>query len=285
MAMGDNQRRVGNKVIFPFQTAIVAWVDLLGYGSQISAGGFNPLSKESKAAHRRLKVFHHVIAQHSHRIYPSLVLNDGAILYRDLSYRSNSVTYDFIRRSWGLFQEINKQEKSSGFPGARMVIATGFRVRGRRAGIDRTKGQLKSIFGRLEDGKISTNQAINEAARAQARFDIVPHLQSNYAFTKAYLAESDGSSAGMGGSSCFLDLTLVNTSAGSEIEFAEIIPWENSRLGLSANFGRIEMVKHNNKRHIQSHYYRTGLSVAEHLTDDPSILLKLRDARRKYRLS
>lgn len=275
--MHDKQRRVGLRVKFPFQTAIVAWVDLLGYGCQISTAGFNPLSDESKSAHRRLKVFHNVVAEHSHRNYPSLVLNDGAILYKDLSYRSNSVTYDFIRRSWKLFQEINKQDKATGFPGARMVIATGFRVRGRRAGMDRTKGHLKSIFKRFGEGQISAEQAINEAARARARFDIVPQLQSNYAFTKAYLAESDGSSAGLGGSNCYLDLALITESKGNEITFAEKISWNNSKLALSAEFGRIEVLKHNHKGHIHSHYYRTGLSVAEHLTNDPSLLRKMRD--------
>ena len=67
-------------------------------------------------------IYHDLIAEKSNRLFPTLVLNDGAVAYRDLSYRSPSVTYDFLMRCWELFIAIRKAEASSGNAGPRMVI-------------------------------------------------------------------------------------------------------------------------------------------------------------------
>ena len=97
---------VGMKTHFPFQVSICAWVDLLGYGAEIKEAGYNPLDPKAKAAVKRIRHFHQVVADHSLRDFPTLVMNDGATAYRDLSYRTRWTTYDFR-----LFQDIQRVEK------------------------------------------------------------------------------------------------------------------------------------------------------------------------------
>lgn len=51
---------------------------------------------------------------------------------------------------------------SAGHPGARMVLACGFGMRGRWAGMDASAGQLRSILARLQEGRINSEQAARE---------------------------------------------------------------------------------------------------------------------------
>lgn len=205
---------VGKSVFFPFQTAITCWIDLLGYGRMMSDAGFNPLSAASGVAIRRLRRFHRLVAEHSRRAFPTLVMNDGAVGYRDLSYRTRWVTYEFLQDSWRLFQAINAAEVADGNPGARMVIATGFRMRGRRDGLDAVSIAFKDIIQKVRDEKITLEQAIGRASRIRSTFDIIPQLQANFAFTKAYRAEQAGSKAGLGGPNCFVDLSVFERPRG-----------------------------------------------------------------------
>ena len=116
---------IRKSAMFPFQIAIVCWIDLLGYGAMIAEADFNPLHPKAVDAMKRLRSFHKTVADHSARIFPTLVMNDGAAAYRDLSMRSRSPTHDFLMRAWRLFQSIQKDETANGLPGARVVMATG----------------------------------------------------------------------------------------------------------------------------------------------------------------
>lgn len=194
---------------FPFQTSAACWIDLLGYGSMISEAEFNPLHAKAKEALARLRRFHSTVSNHSGRYFPTLVMNDGAVAYRDLSMRSRSVTHDFLVRAWNLFRDINAAEQAEGHPGARIVLAAGFRMRGRRAGIDARNSHFQSVMSRFQAKEISARQAIMEAAMIRQDFDIVPQLQANFAFTKAYVAESSGSKGGLSGPNFYLDLTAL----------------------------------------------------------------------------
>ena len=104
---------------FPFQVAVACWIDLLGYGRMISKAGFNPLHPDARHALARIRAFHRFIAEHSARHFPTLAMNDGAVAYRDLSFRSRSVTHDFLTRAWQMFEAIRNEENKSGYPGAR----------------------------------------------------------------------------------------------------------------------------------------------------------------------
>lgn len=72
----------------PFYTSIACWIDLLGYGGVISRARFSPTHAEAKSAIDRLRRFHRLVAEHSSSRFPTFVINDGAVAYRDLSYIS-----------------------------------------------------------------------------------------------------------------------------------------------------------------------------------------------------
>tara|TARA_R110002051_G_scaffold57603_2_gene106440 strand:+ start:14500 stop:15348 length:849 start_codon:yes stop_codon:yes gene_type:complete len=277
--MVDTNQRVRMSVKYAYQMAIVGWVDLLGYGSQISEAQFVPTHPKASEAHLRLRRFHRIVSENSRKLFPSLVMNDGAIVYRDLSYRSNSVTYDFIRRAWNLFNAINEEEQQNGDAGARMVVAAGFRLRGRRAGIDQTAGHLGSILKRFELGEISSKQAIYEASRAQAKFDIIPQLQSNYAFTKAYVAESGGSKKGFTGNKFYLDMALLASPITSDVVVDRTVKWQDQRLQLSGSFGEISNIVDHGSGYMPRGAYRDGVEVAQNISNDPDILAKLRKSK------
>lgn len=267
---------VGKSTTFPFQTSVACWVDLLGYGRMISEADFNPLHEKAKAALARLKRFHGIVADHSGRYFPTLVMNDGAVAYRDLSMRSRSVTHDFLVRSWNLFTAIREAEVADGFPGARLVFATGFRMRGRRAGMDLRNTHFQSVMKRFQEKKIDAAQAITEAAAIRQDFDIVPQLQANFAFTKAYVAESLGSSGGLHGAQFYVDLSIFDDPIPSWVELGPIVDWNHPTLRLSAKFAPILDLPL--RMHVEGGPVgiRDGLQVAQQHAQNPDVLGALR---------
>jgi hypothetical protein len=265
---------------FPFQVAVACWIDLLGYGAMIAEADFNPLHSKSKAALARLRRFHSIVAGHSARYFPTLVMNDGAVAYKDLSLRTRSVTHDFLCRAWNLFSEIKKTEAADGLPGARLVLATGFRMRGRRAGIDMTNKQFKSVMRRFQANEIDAKQAIAEAAAVRQHFDIVPQLQANFAFTKAYVAESSGSALGLGGANFFVDLALFDTPLPKWIKLGPTIDWSHPKLGLQTSFAPVDDIPA--WKHIEGGPVGIldGLQIAQKLARNPNVLSSLRAAEK-----
>jgi hypothetical protein len=269
---------VGKSVVFPFQIAVVCWIDLLGYGAMIAEADFNPLHPNAALALARLRRFHQIVAAHSARYFPTLVVNDGAAAYRDLSLRSRAPTHDFLMRAWKLFNSIKKDEIENGFPGARMVLASGFRMRGRRAGIDSTTKQFESVMRRYQSGEITAKQAISEAASVKRSFDIVPQLQANFAFSKAYVAERSGTRGGLGGANFFVDLALFERPTLAWIEKGAAVEWSDKKLHMTASFAPV--LDFPRFKHVEGGPLgiRDGLQIAQYLTQDPDVLTALRTA-------
>lgn len=265
---------------FPFETAVVCWMDLLGYGAMIAEADFNPLHPKAQDAVRRLRQFHKIVASHSARNFPTLVMNDGAAAYRDLSLRSREPTYDFLMRAWTLFNEIKNEENASAFPGARVVLATGFRMRGRRAGMDAMAGHFRSLMGRFQNGSVSAAQAIREAARIRQPFDIVPELQADFAFTKAYLAETSGAQGGLGGANFFVDLALFDTPTPPWVLKGDAVNWSHERLRMKASFAPILDFAACERVEGGPLGVRDGLQVAQHLAGNKNVLDVLQAAQR-----
>jgi hypothetical protein len=265
----------------PFQVAVSAWIDLLGYGKMISEAQFNPLHENSSAALKRLRTFHEHVAQGSKRSFPTLVINDGAVAYRDLSLRARSVTHEFVVNSWKVFKAIQEAEQTAGHPGARMIIAAGFRMRGRRAGMDQSAGHFRDLMERFQNRQISATQAIAEASRIHRTFDVVPQLQANFAFTKAYVADSDGKAGGLADPQCFVDLCLFDDPPPPWIELGQSVDWRNQRLGMATTFAPIRDIP--SWKHIKGGPIgiRDGLQVARHLTGDQNILRALQKLPRQ----
>jgi hypothetical protein len=264
---------------FPFPVAVVCWIDLLGYGGMIAEAGFNPLHPKASEALNRLQRFHRIVSDHSAQRFPTLVMNDGAVAYRDLSLRHSSVTYDFFSRAWRLFSDINRVEQVNGLPGARLVIACGFRVHRRHTGIDAKSGHLKSLMERYHNGKLNAEEAIREAASSRRLFDIVPELQANFAFTKAYLAESGGSRGGLAGSNFFVDLTIFEEPPPPWVMLGERIMWSNQRLNMNGIFAPVLDLPPSKHAAGGPKGVRNGLQIAQLLTNDPDVLNIIRAAR------
>ena len=269
---------VGKGATFPFRTSAACWIDLLGYGGMIADAEFNPLHPRAKDALARLRRFHGIVASHSGRYFPRLVMNDGAVAYRDLSMRTRSVTHDFLVRAWNLFCEIKATETAEGLPGARMVMAIGFRMRGRRAGMDLRNKQFQSVMRRFQEKKIGAEQAITEAAAIRQDFDIVPQLQANFAFTKAYVAETSGSAGGLQGPKFFVDLSIFDDPLPSWIRLGTIVDWSQHRLGLHARFAPLEDLPVRKHADGGPQGILDGLQVAQRLARDPDVLSALRAA-------
>lgn len=263
---------------FPFQVAIACWIDLLGYGAMIAEAEFNPLHPKAARALARLRSFHQTVARHSVRYFRTLVINDGAVAYRDLSLRSHSPTYDFLVRAWNLFNDIKRSEEADGFPGARTVLASGFRLREQRAGVDPTGAQFASIMRRYQGRNIRASQAIREAAGILQPSTEVPPLQANFAFTKAYLAESSGSKGGLGGPNFFVDLAIFGEEVPRWVVKGDTIAWSNDRLKMQGAFIPILDLPRWQHRAGGPTGIKDGLQIAQDLAHDVDVLHALRAA-------
>ncbi len=244
----------------------------------MSAARFNPLRSDARQALNRLRTFHAVVAEHSARHFPTLVMNDGAVAYRDLSLKSRSATHDFLTRAWNLFSAIRKEESKGGYPGARLVLACGFRMRGRRAGLDQSRRQFALIANRLQNCEIDAQQAVKEFSAMRPRFDIVPQLQANFAFTKAYIAEQGGSEAGLPGSQFYVETLLFGGRRPAWINLGPDISWAHPSLDLKATFAAVEGFT--TRRHLAGGPpdVLDGLAIAQVLAQDKDVLSALRAA-------
>lgn len=223
---------------YPFELACVAWVDLLGYGSMLELAKFHPSDPRTSEAVSRLKTFQQTAIQGARRSFRAMTINDGVAYFTDLSPRTTSVTADFLKRAIQAHGEINAADQGAGYPGARMVISVGPRIRIGRP--KRSELYLEGILGRLNRGTITAERAILEAFKTDPVAGFVPALQANFAFTRAYLADAGGSKAGIGGASCYIDLALFKATKPFWMTFEREQSW--SGLGLDVTFGKLGTV-------------------------------------------
>lgn len=257
------------------EVAITAWIDLLGYGSMLEKGSFEPFNTETLNALKRITLFHDEVAKKSSKIFPSMVMNDGAIVFRDLSPRSRELTFDFIYRAFKLYSHINGVERKNGYPGARMVIATGFRIR-KHSQIKQhlIDGIGSFILGKLDKSEMSKEQAIIHSLMTRANFDIFPELQANFAFAKAYIADAGGSKKGIAGPYCYLDTTILEDELPEWIRFSGFVDWEDR--GLRAKFGVIDGIIKTLAKEQKFKGALDAFEVASRISSDPDIVSKLK---------
>jgi hypothetical protein len=131
---------------------------------------------------------------------------------------------------------------------------------------------------RFQEKKIGAEQAISEAASIREDFDIVPQLQANFAFTKAYVAESTGSAGGLGGPNFYLDLSILARPLPPWIELGSAIDWSHARLGLRTTFASVHGLPY--RRHAEGGPVGIldGLQIAQVLAENPDVLSALRAA-------
>lgn len=239
----------------------------------IAAADLNPVDERAKVAVTRLRVFHRIIADHSNRHFRTLVINDGAVAHRDLSLRDEGVTHDFLHRSYALYEAIATAERRYGWPGARMVLALGFRARGSRRGIDDAERRVTKILARMKAGEIEPAQAVREAANIQRYSDSIPQLQANFAFTRAYVADNAGSRAGLGGPNMFADTALfLGEDPPAWMHCGEAIPFKDERLSIDCKFVSVRGMTAPGKVGIRIPGLRNGLEIGEAIA--PTIALR-----------
>ena len=257
----------------PFCISATAWVDLLGYGSMIGDAELNPIDPRAKAAVTRLRAFHRIVADHSGRYYKTLVINDGAVAYRDLSLRDNGVTHDFLQRSKQLFDAITDAENRNNWPGARMVLGLGFRARGSRRGIDEVERRVYLILDELAAGNIGSIEAVRQAASIQRYSDGIPQLQANFAFTRSYVADSAGSRSGLGGPNMFVDTAMFEGGIPPKwVNCGVAIPFREERLSIECSFVSVTGLTAPGKIDNRIPGLRDGLEIGEAIA--PTIALR-----------
>jgi hypothetical protein len=256
----------------------VAWFDLLGYGQMLREAAFDPTDETTQAAIERINNFHSIVEQKTCKFLMTLLLNDGGAAHRDLSPRSRSVTYDFIRRLYDLHSTINEKEKMGGFPGVRTVVAAGFRVRRKNSNKQKLlDGFAARLVKKVKSGQISILEGINNAVTVKPFSAAVPELQANFAFSKAYLAESSGSKAGLAGPRLFLDGLLIREPAPTGISLSKPISW--SYPGLSSTFFSVDGVDSEAAAKDKYSGFCNAFEVAMNISASSEIIERLKSLR------
>ncbi|HGS5282480.1 TPA: hypothetical protein ACPVXP_004562 [Vibrio parahaemolyticus] len=257
------------------ETSCVAWFDLLGYGKMLRAAAFDPTHESTELAIQRLDSFQALIEKHTCKSFLTLALNDGGAAHRDLSPRDSSVTYDFIKRSFNLYNEINEVEFANGFPGVRMVVAAGFRIRrNRQTKNELLNGYAQRLIAQVDDNEISTKESIYKAITVKPFSAAVPELQANFAFSKAYIAESSGTKGGLPGPAMYLDSSLVKSLSPTGLSISEAIDWEYP--GLDSTFLKIDEVLPVEASKNRYADIRNAFEVAEALSISKDVVSRLK---------
>lgn len=260
------------------EVCAAAWIDLLGYGTMLRQADFDPTSPQAEAAIGRLNQFHAHVAKAATKYSTALVINDGAVICRDLSARSVSVTFDFIRRVAELHSAVNAGEHAMGLPGARCIVAAGFRVRRtnhHRQGL--IEGYGAHLISRIGGGQITASEGIKSAITVKPFFATAPETQANFAFTKAYLADEAGSAAGFSGARLFLDMAFLSDARPSWLSFDEIVEW--STPGMKGAFGALRALDVQQAGKEQHLGCRDAFEIAQALSSSPAVLERLRKLR------
>lgn len=245
----------------------------------LAQANFDPSSDAAAAAIQRLDQFHEAVSKAATKYSVALIVNDGAVICRDLSARSTSVTADFIRRVHDLHATVNAWEHAQGHPGARCVLASGFRLRR----INHGKEALLNGYGahlvrKATAGAMPILQAIRSAITVKPFVAAMPEAQANFAFTKAYLADDAGSKAGFSGARLFVDLSLIDpTLAASWIQLSAPIAWDSP--GISAKYAAIESADFKRGVSLGSPGCRDAFQVAEILGGADDVVTRLRSLR------
>ena len=213
----------------------VAWLDLLGYGAMLRKVNFDPTNPTSLEAIDRLRTFQRITASHTTRNLRAMIINDGVAYVRELSPRGPFVTYEFLEEVYTAFEAVNTAENLRGHVGARMVVAVGPRLHVLES-LRPNLSHLESIFDRLNLSLITPQQAVMEAFNSVAPTGSQLSLQANFAFTKAFLADQDGSAAGLAGPNCFVD-TAFFKSRPTWLSIDKNVDWSTE--GMRATFMQI----------------------------------------------
>lgn len=216
--------------------AVACWLDLLGYGEMMDAAGFDPSHPAAKRPLARLRAFHRVVSAHSGGLFPTLVMNDGAVAYGSLGLLPSGRLESFLERCWRLYQDATAVDRRGRGPGLRAVVAVGLRARGSARGIQAQEEELTGIIEAFAAERINKVEALAAVRKVRRVFDVVPALQANFAFARAYEAERAGSRAGLTGPGFYLDTAVFRAGVPDWILAEPPIDWRPKRASLLTTF-------------------------------------------------
>lgn len=242
--------------------SIACWFDLLGYGEMIDEAGFDPTHAGAKRPIARLRAFHRVVSKHSGGGFPTLAMNDGAVAYSNVEQVRSDKVWRFIERCWALYGEATVTDMRNDGPGLRAVIAVGLRAKGSKRGIVAQDDAIAAIIDDLVAGRIGRDEAIAEARKIRRVFDIVPQLQANFAFTRAFEAEHAGTKAGLSGPNLYLDLAVFRSGVPPWILSGPTVPWRPKKTSLSTSFAAINEI-HGVAPEVANEAFRTGRELLD----------------------
>ena len=251
--MADHTRKGAAQA--PRLVAIACWFDLLGYGTMMDKAGFDPTHPEAKVPLARLRAFHRVVRDHSSQSFPTLVMNDGAVAHAPVAPTSSDRVWSFIQRSWDLYQDASSMDLSNNGPGVRAVIAVGLRAKGSRDGIDAQEASFSGLIDQVAQQQITVKRAKLIARSIRRSFDIVPTLQANFAFARAYVAESSGTAGGFPGPNIFLDTKVFRSDVPDWIIADDPFDWKPQHTSLATRFVALRGFRE--ARHVLSDF-RSG---------------------------
>lgn len=208
--------------------SLAFWLDLRGYGAMLNKAGFDPTRPDAKAAIDRLFQFQEIVAGHSRISFPTLVINDGAVAYRDIGLTVHERAWPFIERCWKLYWAATEADKKLKGDGLRGVLAVGMRRKGSNRGILSQNGDVAKIIDDLAEHRITKAEAIKAAWRVRRVNDIVPQLQANFAFSRAYTAEQGArdSKFKLVDSRFYIETRLFRDGIPDWMSVGEPIAWE-----------------------------------------------------------
>ncbi|MDH4743823.1 hypothetical protein OMP43_07320 [Sphingomonas sp. CBMAI 2297] len=248
--------------------SLAFWLDLRRYGAMLNEARFDPTCPEAKAALGRLRRFQEVVAAHSRTTFPTLVINDGVVAYRDVGLTVTDRVWPFVERCWKLYQETTDADRRLGGHGLRGVLAAGMRAKGSNRGILAQNDAVARIIGDLADGRISRREAVGAAWRVRRVNDIVPQLQANFAFSRAYTAEQGARKGKLEGSRFYLETKVLRAGVPGWLTTGDPIEWEPSvdwLSTLSTTFVEVQAVAESPDRETA---FRTGREMLASLRMD-----------------
>lgn len=149
-------------------------------------------------------------------------------------------------------------DRSNNGPGLRAVIAVGLRAKGSRNGIDAQDASSSGLIDQVAQQQITVKRAKLIARSIRRSFDIIPTLQANFAFTRAYVAESSGKSGGFLGPNIFLETKVFRSDVPSWIIADEPFDWIPEHTSLATRF--IALHGFRNAGHVLSDF-RSGNEI------------------------
>ena len=129
----------------------------------------------------------------------------------------------------------------------------------------------------VDESRITISQAINQALSVKPYYDVIPELQSNFAFAKAYLADRGGSDEGLAGPNFYVDLSIFQESIPSWLSLHNKTDWETS--GMTATFGNVAVLDSEAAGRVRFDGISNAFQVARRLSGTDDVVSKLRRLR------